>query len=229
MTEDSKMRLYLDESGECSFSESSAYKHFLLTILSISSNDLSLLNKRLKRQHAKLIDNGWDKKTEPKASVIYKHKAFGGDWIRRFIQSLSNVPSLGISYIIVNKSKIENESFRNSPYGTGYNYFCKLLLSELIFKEGYNDIYLIFDKRNKETHSNRHFKEYIQTEIRGMALENKQEIDLSMEGLESQNCKGLLAVDYYSWAIYRNFEYKDSTFFRMFEKSIVKKIEWYID
>lgn len=221
------MNLFLDESGECSFSSRSASKHFVITILSIEDNYLKRLKNTIKRYNAGIINAGWNKTKEIKASKINSSRRFGQVAIRRIIEKLIGIDSLEVSYIVVNKDRMTYPPFRNSPYGIPYNYFTGLLLSELIFYDNIHDVHLIYDKRNKETHSNRHFREYLVTKIHGNAFEQNIEVRLQIEGQESHRCYGLAAVDYFSWAIYRKFEYDDPSFFRLFAQKIKRRREWY--
>jgi len=221
-------RLFLDESGECSFSLRSDYRHFLVTILCVDASDVKKIQYRLKRKFADFIRKGWNKTKEPKATLLYKNRKFGPQAISKVLTTLVTIPSLEVSYIVVNKQKISNQSFRNAPYGTAYNYFTGVLLSELIFLDGFDEVHLIYDKRNKETHENKHFREYLQTNIIGTALEKNLNVNFLVEGNDSALCYGLLAVDYFSWAIFRAFEHGDSQFLDLFSHRFKRKREWYI-
>jgi len=222
------IRLFQDESGDCSFSPNSHCKHFVITVLSINPSNLNKVKNRLKREFASFIKIGWDKTRECKAFNLYKDVRFGAKAISSVIDTLVTIPSLEINYIVINKTKITNKSFRGAPYGTAYNYFTGVLLSEIIFIDGLNNVHLIYDKRNKETHQNKHFREYLETKILGTALEKNTDVNLLIRGYESHQCYGLLAADYFSWAIFRRFEYKDHRFYKMFEKRLKRRREWYI-
>lgn len=219
--------LFLDESGECSFARTSDYKHFLITILSVDTSEVNKIKNCLRRKTASFIKKGWDKSKEIKASKIYNK--FGEKGITDVILSLIKINSLEISYIIVNKDKINNLSFRNASYGIPYNYFTGVLLSELIFYDEFYDVYLIFDKRNKETHQNKYFTEYLETNIFGKALEKEINIDFHLEGLDSQDVYGLKAVDFFCWSVFRKFEYSDNRFFNIILEKLKRRREWYID
>lgn len=221
-------RLFLDESGECSFSQSSIYKHFLITILSVDPSENNKIKNHLKRKFAKFIKNGWGKGKEIKAYDLFKNKKFGAESIEEVVQSLLKIESLEISYLVVNKDKIINEAFRRASYGIAYNYFTGVLLSELIFEDNFHEIYLIYDVRNKETHNKRHFKEHLQTKILGIALEKEVSVKLQINGLASDNCYGLLAADFFSWAIFRMFESSDNRFYNLLEGKFKRRREWYI-
>ncbi len=222
------MNLFLDESGECSFSAKSAYTHFLITIVSIDPSKLNKLKNSIKRQNARIIKNGWDKTREIKAYELYKNKKFGPSAIYKMLKTLTKIESLEVSYIVVNKEKITNESFRKASYGIGYNYFTGVLVSELIFEDAFHKVHLIYDKKNKETHENKHFREYLETKIFGNALEKDISVDLLIEGHDSHNCYGLTAVDYFCWSIFRKFEHGDVTFFKLFTDKLKRRREWYI-
>lgn len=221
--------LFLDESGECSFSDKSAFKHFLIAIISVDGSEVEIIKKKLKRIFARIIKNGWDKNREIKASVLYHHRKFGEKPIIDILKTLLKIKSLHINYIVVNKDKINNLSFRNAAYGIGYNYFTGVILSELIFISNFHNINLIYDLRNKETHQKRHFKEHLETKIYGMALEKEISIEMQINGLNSDQCYGLMAVDFFSWAIYRKFEFNDDKFYSLIKGRFGRIREWYIN
>lgn len=221
-------QLFLDESGECSFSESSTYKHFLITILSIDALQANKIKKCLKRKFASFVRRGWSKQKELKASELYRDKRFGNPAVVNVLQSLTRISSLETSYIVVNKDKISHESFRKAPYGIGYNYFTNVLLSELIFQDGFHRIHLIYDVRNKETHQKRHFKEHLETSILGTALEKDIQIKFTVQGADSSSCYGLLAVDFFSWAIFRKFGHGDDRFYKLILNRMKRRREWYV-
>ena len=222
------VRLFQDESGESAFSASSIYRHFLVTILSVSVPDAKKLKRLLKRRIALLINKGWPEHKEPKAFELNRDIRFGRPVICSILKMLTAIPTLSINYIVVDKTKITNQSFMSSPYGIVYNYFTGILLSEMIFQDNLHKVHLTYDIRNKETHNKRRFKEYLQTKIYGMALENNLNIDMTITGENSHKCYGLLATDYFCWAIFRKFERADDYFVRLFENKIGRRREWYI-
>lgn len=219
--------LFLDESGECSFTKVSDCRHFLITILSIDSSEVWKMKNHLIRKTASFIKKGWDKSKEIKAYKIYWK--FGKRGILDIILPLMRINSLEISYIIVNKEKIKNLSFRNASYGVSYNYFTGILLSELIFDDEFYEVSLIFDKRNKESHQNKHFTEYLETKIFGKALEKEINVKFSLAGHDSKNVYGLKAVDFFSWSVFRKFEHSDNRFFNLISKKLKRIREWYVD
>lgn len=222
------LHLFLDESGECSFSQNSRYKHFLITIISIDDSESAILKNKLKRQFAYFIRNGWYKTKEIKASELYKDIRFGASTVFRVLNALMQLKSIKISYLVVNKNNIKHQSFRNAPYGIGYNYFTGVLLSELIFDDNIYDFQLTYDERNKETHPNKRFIEYLQTKIYGSAFECDTNVSFTLTGGKSHEVYGLRAVDFICWSIFRRFEHGDTRFFDVFSHKILRRQEWYI-
>lgn len=222
------INLYLDESGEDSFSTQSIYKHLLITIVRTNEQESHKIKNHLKRIFTKeLYDKRWDKSEEIKASTIYNDRNFGGNTLKIIFKDLMTINSLEINYIIVKKDGIVSESLKKAPYGIVYNYFTGQLISKLIFEDKLYNVNLIFDKRNKETHENKPFKEYLKTLILGKAFENNINVTFLLDPKDSNESVSLKAADFFSWGIFRKFEYADDSFFKLFEGKINKRIEWY--
>ena len=222
------LHLFLDESGECSFSPNSRYKYFLITIISIDDSEYSTLKNRLKRQFSYFIRQGWNRTKEIKASELYKDRRFGASTVLRVLNAIMQLNTLKISYLVVNKNNITHQPFRGAPYGIGYNYFTGVLLSELVFQDNISYFQLTYDERNKETHPNKRFVEYLQTKIYGSALELNSDVAFTLIKGKSQEVYGLMAVDFICWSLFRKFEYSDNSFFNVFKRNILRRREWYI-
>ena len=107
---------------------------------------------------------------------------------------------------------------------------CILLIIPIFSSTGAqnHNVNIIYDPRNKETHQKKHFREYLETRILGNALENEVDISLSITSEDSSKCYGLLAVDYFSWSIFRKFEYGDDSYFSLIQDKLKRRREWYI-
>ena len=221
-------KLFLDESGECSFSDHSNYKHFLLAIISLDIDKAKIIKVKLMREFRNLIRKGWNKNVEIKASSLYKNRKFGKKSVFQILETLLKVESIQFHYLVVNKNRIENQSFRSAHYGIAYNYFSGVLLSELVFQDGFHEIDLTYDLRNKETHQKRHFKEQLETKIYGMSFEQGIPVEMKIEGLMSDKSYGLRAVDFISWSIFRRFESNDNRFFDKISGKIGRARQWYV-
>jgi hypothetical protein len=220
--------LFLDESGECSFSQRSTFKHFVITILSVDDPQAIQIKRQLRRNFARLVRRGWKKTKEVKAADLFRDSRFAAGAVVEVLNALTTITSLEVSYIVVNKRKIDHQPFRQAPYGISYNYFTGVLLSELVFEDEFRRIRLNYDIRNKETHKNKHFKEHLETKIIGTALEKDTPIELSIHGFDSSCCYGLSAVDFFSWGIFRKFEHTDARFYDLFAHRLKRRREWYI-
>jgi hypothetical protein len=220
--------LFLDESGECSFSQTSTFRHFVITILSVDDPQANQIKRHLRRKFAGLVRKGWKKTREVKAADLFRDGRFAGAAVAEVLEALTRIGSLEVSYIVVNKERISHEPFRRAPYGIGYNYFTGVLLSELIFEDDFRKVRLNYDIRNKETHRNMHFKEHLETRIIGTALEKDTPIELSIHGFDSSCCYGLSAADFFSWGIFRKFEHADESFYNLFAHRLKRKREWYL-
>ena len=222
------LHLFLDESGECSFSPNSKYEHFLITIITIDVVESDALKARLRRQFAYFIRNGWNSTREIKASELYKNRKFGASAVLRVLNALMQLNSIKINYLVVNKNNITHQAFRDAPYGIGYNYFTGILLSELVFQDNIGDFQLTYDEKTKETHPNRRFVEYLQTKITGSAFELDRNVTFILRSGKSHESYGLRAVDFICWSIFRKFEYSDARFFNVLSQAISRRREWYI-
>jgi hypothetical protein len=147
----------------------------------------------------------------------------------KVLVTLARIPSLEVSYIVINKHAINSQSFKNAPYGIADNYFAGVLLSEIIFQDGFHNTQVIYDIRNKETHQKRHFREHLETNVLGAALEKGVEVEFSIDGRESSHCYGLGAADFFSWSIFRRFEYDDPQFFYLIAHRLRRRRQWYIE
>lgn len=220
--------LFLDESGECSFSQRSAFRHFVITILSVDDPEAIEIKRQLRCKFGRLVRKGWHKTKEVKAADLFRDGRFATEAVAEVLRTLTTIGSLEVSYIVVNKQKINHQPFRQAPYGISYNYFTGVLLSELVFEDKFHRIRLNYDVRNKEMHKNKHFKEHLETKIIGTALEKDIPIELSIHGFDSSCCYGLSAADFFSWSIYRKFEHADARFYDLFAHRLKRRREWYI-
>ena len=229
--------IYCDESGESSFSDKTAYKYFSICTLTIDENKRNKIKNTMQRKTAKLYNLGWPKEIEIKASILHglrmnkyipqelKNSINGDDFIREILRSLKYACSPRIDYIIIGKEGLADPCFRNAPYGIAYNFFAGKVLIPIILN--FKNCFLTIDRRNKEMHAQRHFDGYIETKARGDAFEKKIGVNLEIKHDDSQNNYGLMAVDFFSWGIYRKMKDKDVRFFEIFEDLVQIREEWY--
>ena len=60
-------------------------------------------------------------------------------------------------------------------------------------------------------------------------VEKEININFCLEGLDSKDVYGLKAVDFFSWSVFRKFEYSDNRFFNLILEKLKRRREWYVD
>ncbi len=229
--------IYLDESGEASFSEQTAFPYFSITTMTINEQDKKKIKNILRRAKAKLYKRGWPRAIEIKASILHglqHHKEIperlrneidGDKFIKSILEKLESSCRPRIDYIVVKKDGFTNPTFKAAPYGIAYNFLAGKILFPLI--RNMSDCFLTVDKRNKETHSQKHFDGYIKTTVIGDAYDKRKDIVLQIKHEESHSNTGLQAVDFFCWSINRKMQNRDSRFFDVFTDLVETAHEWY--
>jgi len=229
--------IFMDESGDISFSTTSESKYFTITCLTINEVDEKKINNTIKNKKVKLYNLGWPRQIEMKANTLHVMKYIrkipasvksvinGDDYILEILKSVRNSCQLRIDYIVVNKDRIKKPSLRNAEYGIAYNFFSWKLLRPMITH--LKSCKLIVDPRNKELHSKKHFEGYIETEALKLAMSSRIAISFDIEQPNSHVRLGLQAVDFFSWSVNRLNINKSRRFYDVFRDLVVLKFRWY--
>lgn len=216
------MNLYQDESGDLGFKAGSS-KYFVVVILcSEESKRISNVVRKFKGQ---LIKAGWPSDIEIKAHNLYdtprnrdipdtyKYKRNSAKPIETILRRLTAC-EIEIDAIVVRKDRI-NTDLRNLPNSILLNYFSGRVLIDRITK--YGNVNLYVDLTNKQTHDSHHFDGYIKT---GTYLTKKAFFPLNIEHVDSNVVRGVSAVDFFAWSVFRKYEYNDSRFVNIFKHKI---------
>ncbi len=221
------MQIFMDESGELGFHPHSSHYY---VIACLCTDDSKAIRNRYKAFRGYLINHGWPKGIEPKASRVFncqRHPGIPNSFefktnpspeIIRFLSELAKKDFV-IDAIIIKKKNIL-ERLRSAPFGILHNYFAGRVLIPRILS--CSEANLIVDQRSKERHSQNLFNGYIATSIR-----TKKDIELHIVHGDSQIVNGLGTVDYLSWAIFRKYEFKDNRFFDPIQGKINRLRQWY--
>jgi len=221
--------LFLDESGELGKNKGSS-DHFIIATL--CTENLKALEKRIKKENAKLINAGWPKNIEIKGTTVWgsphnpKIPASISDRrieiITTYLETISSGP-VSIHYSVAKKAHLKPHIL-NAEYGIAYNFLCGTLLCRA-YKDHYaGPITLVVDQRNKETHTKMKFDGYLETRLIG---DCEHADTLSIDHRESHADLGLQAVDFLSWSLFRHYEHKDPTFRKVFADNIGYRDDWY--
>jgi hypothetical protein len=201
--------IFLDESGELGFKDSSS-KYFIITLLSCDEGELYSLRRIMKKVREKIIKKKLKKYPELKGNNSTDKIRF--DVLDRFMKTNSEV-----FVIILEKSKVYE--YLKGKKNKLYNYVSNLIINECSFDNPC--VCLIVDKSK----SNRSLREDFDNYIRKM-IKDKNHLDkliIKHENSQSEAC--LQVLDFISWSIFRNYEYKDSRFFEIIKDKIVIKKE----
>lgn len=229
--------IFMDESGDISFSPDSNSKYFTITCLTIDEAIKNKIKNTMRHKKHKLYKLGWPRNVEVKATNLHgmKHDwripqkvkdVINGDgYIVKIIESIKYSCQPRIDYITINKDRIQKVSLRQAEYGIAYNFFSWELLRPIVIH--LKNCKLIVDPKNKERHSKRHFEGYIGTEALKLKMGSRIAISFDIEQPDSHMSLGLQAVDFFSWSINRHITGKGSQFYDIFRDLIVIGKRWY--
>lgn len=221
--------IFIDESGELGRKKGSS-SYFLIAAL--CTDNIKALEKRLKKEKAKLYNAGWPRDLEIKGTALWgshHNPRIPADISSRRVQILSEIitaicsPTIKLHYSIAKKSHLKS-NIMDAEYGIAYNFLCGTLICRAYkhFLAGHLEI--VVDQRNKETHSKLKFDGYLETRLVGDCL-HCDGVTISHE--ESTNIMGLQAVDFLSWGLFRHYEHRDSQFKELIAPSVGYRDDWY--
>ena len=102
-----------------------------------------------------------------------------------------------------------------------YNYVVNILLDRIYTKRinsVKNGIELIASKRETNKFLNENFKNYLNTQVK-----NFHKINIKIDIKSPHEKKALQAVDFVSWAIFRKYEFNDSSYYNLIKNKIVEE------
>ena len=201
--------IFLDESGELGFKPASS-KYFIITLLSCDEGELYVLRRIIKKVRGKVIKKKVKKYPELKGNN--SSDEIRTEVLNRFVETNSEIFT-----IILEKSKVY-EYLKNKKDKL-YNYIANLILNECSLDN--NSICLIVDKSK----SNRSLREDFDNYVRGSFNKKNKSCQLLIRHENSQNEACLQVLDFISWSIFRNYEYKDNRFMNIIKDKIVVKKE----
>lgn len=201
--------IFLDESGELGFKESSS-KYFIITLLSCDEGEIYSLRRIIKRVREKIIKKKLKRYPEFKGNNSTDKIRF--EVLQRFIKTNSEV-----FVIILEKSKVYE--YLKDKKNKLYNYISNLILNECSFDNP--SVRLIVDKSKSNRSLRDDFDKYVRTKL--IQKNNINKLTIKHENSHNEAC--LQVLDFVSWAIFRNYEHKDSRFIEIIKDKIVIKKE----
>jgi hypothetical protein len=208
--EEEKLKyIFLDESGELGFKTSSS-KYFVITLLSCDEGEIYPLRRIMKKVREKIIKKKLKKYPELKGNN--STNKIRTEILKRFVKTKSEIFA-----IILEKSKVYE--YLKEKKDKLYNYLSNLILNECSFDT--SSVCLIVDKSKSNRSLREDFDNYIRKKLNVKADYCK--LTIKHENSQTDSC--LQVLDFISWAIFRNYEYGDSSFMDIIKDKIVIKKE----
>lgn len=199
--------IFLDESGDLGFTDGSS-KWFLFTLVVVE--DVQTLERVVKKAKRSL-----QKKYRRKFPELHAYHC--DDVTRtRLLRSLAE-EKISVVTTILNKDKVYVDLQNQKTYL--YNFTANVILDRLINSRLIEDdshISLVVDRKDTKRHLRDNFISYI---TKAMKERRGGSFDMSLAA--SHDEKGLQAVDFISWAIFRKYERGDFEFYEIIKEKII--------
>lgn len=201
------MYIFLDESGDLGFSKKSS-KWFLFTL--VVTGEPRKLEKVIQKARKVL-----SKKHKRKYSELH---AYHTDEItrKRILHSIAELDILIVTTIL-NKEKVYVGLQEQKNYL--YNYTANILLDRLLntnLIDIKHELILVADRKDTKKNLQENFISYITS-----AMKERRKGNFRMSLARSHDEKGLQAVDFISWAIFRKYERGDFDYYEIIKDKIV--------
>jgi len=204
--------IFLDESGDLGFNfkKRKTSEFFIITCLFIK--DKRPLEKIIKKTHSEL-----KKKYKRRFGVLhsFKEKPITR---RRLLKRLREKECV-VMTIYLNKKKVYTK-FHDQKQ-VFYNYVVNILLDRIYSKKLVSTkglIKLIASRRETNKFLNDNFKRYLNQQVKNI---HRAKIEIEIKTPSGE--KSLQAVDFISWAIFRKYEHKDSSYYNLIKNKIAEE------
>jgi len=201
--------LYLDESGDLGFdfSKKQTSKYFIITIIAVKN--INIVEKIVKKVFKTFTQKQRQKRTNG------LHCYYEDEQTRKILFNLVANADIQIFCVYLNKKKISVGKELQKHFL--YNYITNVIIDRFVDLQEINNqetIFLTASKRESNKYLNKIFVEDI--------VKNRIEERFTLQIKPAQEDKGLQIVDFVSWAIFRNFEFNDDSYFNIFKNNILE-------
>ncbi|MFH1453737.1 MAG: DUF3800 domain-containing protein [Armatimonadota bacterium] len=205
--------MYLDESGDLGFDfvNKNPSRYFTITILVVKGNEN---NRFLIKAAIKTLRRKLNPKSKRKRIVEeLKATKIRADIKKYFYNQMENL-NFEIYSITLNKRRVYDYLVKDKA--RIYNFIAKQVLDKIPFEEAGANIELILDKsKNKKEIID--FNNYVWNQLKARI---NPKIPLYIRHYDSQQCKGLQAVDLFCWGIFEKYERRKSDWFEVFKEKV---------
>ncbi|MBI5325501.1 MAG: DUF3800 domain-containing protein [Ignavibacteriae bacterium] len=205
--------IFLDESGDLGFdfSKKKTSKNFVITFLFLKSkSSVESIVKKIFRSFNK-------KELKRHSGVLHAFKETSAT--RKKLLSMLGEKDVSIISIYLNKRKVYTKM--KDEKHVLYNYFANILLDRVFTKKLIpinQPIHLIASRRETNKFLNQNFKNYLESKF-----DSKHRVKLIIEIKNPSEEKCLQTVDFVCWAIFRQREHNDDTYYNIIKSKIVEE------
>jgi len=205
--------IFLDESGDLGFDfkKKGTSKFFVVTLLFLSDGT-SAIEKAVKKTHAELA-----KKRKRRVGVL--HAVNERPITRQRLLKRIAEKDCAVMTIYLNKKKVFTRL--QDEKQVIYNYVTNILLDRIFTKKIVppdKPIELIASRRETNKFLNENFKDYLTKQVRN---NHRGNIKISIKTSDRE--KGLQAVDFLSWSLFRKYEKGDDSYYNLFKSKVVEE------
>jgi hypothetical protein len=203
--------IFIDESGDLGFDfgKKGTTSFFLITFL-FTSNKRSI-EKCVKKVHAGL------RKKYKRIGVLHAYKE--EKTTRKRLLKMLTARDCRIMTILLNKRKVYTRL--QDEKAVLYNFVTNILLDRILAKKLVktdNAIEIIASRKETSKFLNRNFKTYLESQL---SRYHGVSVRISIKTPSEE--KGLQAVEFISWAVFRKYEHRDETYYRLIKKRIIEE------
>ncbi len=204
--------IFMDESGDLGFNfqKKRTSKFFIITILFVK-------DKRPIEKAVKIIHSSLKKKHKQKSGVL--HSYHEKPVTRKRLLKLLAGKEIKVLTIYLNKKKVYTKL--QNQKDVLYNYVTNILIDRMCTKRIIpldQKIVLIASRKETNKFLNLNFKNYLAEQAK-----TNHKLDLEIEIKTPFEEKSLQAVDFFSWSIFRKYEYDDKTYYDIFKNLIFEE------
>lgn len=204
--------IFLDESGDLGFDfkKQGTSDYFVITFL--FARDKKPVEKLVKKIHS-----GLRKKFKSKKSILHAYRE-RSTTRQRLLSKLAQKDVM-ILAVFLNKRKVRVHL--HDQKAVLYNYVTNILLDRIFAKKilPINEkILLIASKKETNKFLNENFSRYLKSQ-----LSKNHALDLEIQIKTPPEEKSLQAVDFVSWAIFRKYQHKDESYYKLIKKIIFEE------
>jgi len=205
--------IFLDESGDLGFdlTKPRTTKFFVITFLCVTNK--RPIEKLVSKCHSEL-----KKIHKTRSGILHCHEE--KETTRKHL--LQGLATKDCSIMTVYFDKRNVYTRLQDEKDVVYNVVTNILLNRIMTKQllGPNPegVELIASRKETNRFLNENFKEYLRSKVKG-----SHGIDIKVEVKTSHEEKGLQAVDFASWAIFRKWEFGDECYYDIIREKIIEE------